>query len=100
MCRSPLFRTMKGCNYTPADQVTYQRPSCIFYQLATKGQATNPAKKGLACGLTWLFLTTSINAAAKDVCGPVYLIYLFLVKLGPCDDMLKQTSGQIYTVEF
>ena len=46
MCRSPLFRTMKGCNYTPADQVTYQRPSCIFYQQETKGQAKKSSEKG------------------------------------------------------
>lgn len=29
---------MKGCNDSPADQVTYQRPSCIFNKPGTKEQ--------------------------------------------------------------
>lgn len=73
---------MQGCNYTPADQITYQRPSCIFNQPATKGTGHNPSgKRACMCFDCLVFFESiilNLNIVLKEaksdcfkMCGPV-----------------------------
>ena len=60
------IRTMRGCNYDPADQVTYQRPSCIFNQPALKEQATTKGLAGAQTGFGFLWEQNLENKEGKS----------------------------------